>query len=396
MATSWHLGPILRGMRGHRASAVLVVVQLGIGLALSVLAVLIGDYMVGIFGLSSGMAEDDLTVVELRLPGRSAGGPEAARRRAALLEEARATPGCVGVAVVGQTPLTKLERDADEVRRAGGDPAVLAYELDAGAGIAEVAGLRLRAGRDFTDDDLHADVTAAIISPTFADALWPGEDPLGAGFLSRSHGPAVVVGIAEQMRTHMIAPDDANVIYAREDPGTPRTLVLVRSAPGRAGEVRAALRAQLPRPGQLVTVTSADRYTRQMTTTVASVLGILGVMVGSIVLVVLIGSMGLTYYLVASRAAEIGVRRAMGARRRDVVRHFLLENAIFTAAGTLLGLGIVLLVVPTLVREQVGFVVRWPLVALVAAAVAALNLAASVIPARKAAAVPPVVAAGNE
>jgi len=396
MAASWQLGPIVRGIRGHRASAVLVVVQLGIGLAISVLAVLIGDYMVRIFELSSGFAEDDLTVVELRVPGRDAGGAEAVRRRAAFLDEVRATPGCTGIAVVGQPPLARLERGADEVRRAPGDPAVIAYELDAGAGIAAAAGLRLRAGRDFADDDLRADVTAAIISPSFADALWPGEDPLGARFLSRSHGPAVVVGIAEQMRTHMIPPAEANVIYAHEDPGAPRTLVLVRNAPGRAGEVRAALRERLGQPGQLVKVTSADRYLQQMSETVTSVLGILGVMVGSIVVVVLIGSMGLTYFLVASRAPEIGVRRALGARRRDVVRHFLLENAIFTAAGTLLGLGIVLLVLPSLVREQIGFVVRWPLVGIVAATVAALNLAATVIPARKAAAVPPVVAAGNE
>jgi putative ABC transport system permease protein len=375
---------------------VLVAVQLGIGLALSVLAVLVGDYVLGTLHLSSGFAEKDLTVVELRLPGRIAGGPEGASRRAAFLEEARAIPGCIGVSVVGQAPLTQLERDGDEVRRAPGDPAVIAYELEAGAGIAEVAGLRLRAGRDFTADDLRGGVTAAIISPSFADALWPGEDPLGARFLSRSHGPAVVVGVAEQMRTHMIAPRDANVIYAHEDPGSPRTLVFVRSEPGRAGEVRAALRERLSRPGQLVTVSSADQYARRTAQTVFSVLGILGIMIGSIVLVVLIGSMGLTYFLVASRASEIGVRRAMGARRKDVVRHFLLENAIYTGAGTLLGLGIVLLVVPILVREQNGFVVRWPLVAIVAGAVAALNLAATVIPARKAAAVPPVVAAGNE
>lgn len=396
MALSWHLGPILRGMRGHRAAAVLVVLQLGIGLALSVVAVVVGDYVVGMTRRSSGLAVDDLTLVELRLPGRIAGGPEAARRRAAFLDQLRATPGCTGAAVVGQAPLGRVDRSPDEVRRVGGATAVTANALEAGAGIARVAGIRLRAGRDFTEDDLGAAVAAAIISPQLARALWPGEDPLGASFVSRGHGHAVVVGVAAQMRTHIDGAGDASVIYAHDERRSPRTRALVRSAAGRAAELRAAIREHLRQPGQLVTVVPAGEQVRQRARNLHGVLGVLAVMVGSIVLVVLIGSMGLTYFLVATRTREIGQRRAMGARRWDVVRHFLLENATFTVAGTLLGVGIVLLVLPAMVRGEAGFVVPWPLVVVVAGAVAALNLAATVIPARKAAAVPPVVAARNE
>jgi putative ABC transport system permease protein len=122
------------------------------------------------------------------------------------------------------------------------------------------------------------------------------------------------------------------------------------------------------------------------------VLAILATLVGTILIVICIGSMGLTYYLVSRRTREIGVRRALGATRGDVVRYFVVENVILTLAGVVLGLIVLGIVLPRVFYEQEAFEMSWPLVIASIAIVVVLNLIATLIPARKAATVPPVVA----
>jgi putative ABC transport system permease protein len=368
---------------------IFVALQLGIGLAITVLATLIGDYFVRVNGLASGFAEGELTVVHVQLAGRG-DGVNVASRRAAIVAQIAGSPGCVGASVIGQRLLGRFERGPDAVRLSADSAPVRAFELEAGAGIARVGGLTLIAGRDIDEADVqNPSVTAALISPQLAHALWPGQDPIGQRFLSRSHGAAVVVGLADRMRTQITPPEDGTVIYAHDDERDPRLLVLARSAPGHLAALRAELVQRLRAPGQDAATFAATELHDKSTRSVHSVLGVLAILVGVIVLVVLIGSMGITYYFVTERTREIGLRRAMGATRRDIIRYFVLESAVYTAAGALVGLAIVMVALPTLIDQQQSFVVNWPLVVLAAVAVVALNLVATVIPAMKAAAVPP-------
>jgi len=389
---SWQLGPVVRAIRGHRAAALLVVVQLGVGLALAVLAVLIGDYFIRQGQMVSDFAEDQLVLIHVQLPGRGASGDALAARRAALVAEIAATPGCTGAAPLQPLPLGVIDRDPDLVRLAPGDPPIRAYSLDGGAGLARVAGLRLRAGRDLVAGDLGGSTTAAVISAGLAEQLWPGHNPIGARLVSRANGRVVVVGVVDDMRTRAFGPELPAILYGRDDTGSPQLAVLARAAPDGGRRLATALRERLRRPGLHAQVTTVAREARRRAAPVAAVVGILTIMVGTIVLVILIGSMGLTYFLVSVRTREIGVRRALGATRRDVVRHFLLENAVLTAAGAGLGLAITAATLPLLITAQRDFEVRWPLVMVAVAGLVVLDLIATWIPARRAAAVPPVVA----
>jgi len=304
-------------------------------------------------------------------------------------------PECAGAVELVGLPIHAIERDLDDVRRAVGAPPLATTEIEAGDGFLATSGLPLRAGRDFVTDDLRTDrvVTPAIVPAWVAQELWPDRDPLGARFVSRAHGPAVVVGVVDDTRNYLFGVGRPSVIYARGSSRSPHTLFLVRSTPGNADALRAALRERLAGvPGQAAVITPALAHARSTTGSVMAVLGVLGTIVGTIVLVIFIGSMGLTYFLVAERTREIGLRRAMGATRRDVVRTFVVENLLLTAAGAVIGIAIALIVLPTMFYEQPDFVVSWRLVALSMAAVVVLNLVATMIPARKAATIPPVVA----
>jgi putative ABC transport system permease protein len=381
MRLAWHLGPVLRGLRGHRAAATLVAAQFAIGLAIAVFAVLIGDYFAGTRKSVAASPERELLVVELQLPGRSA---DLEARRAAVLGDIRGLASCEGAAVVDRVPLRALEPDLDLV----GD--VQATAFFAGAGIVRVVGLQLVAGRDLVEADLRAPVAAAIVSPGLARRLAPGADALGTRFQSRARGPAIVVGVAH-LRSHMFGNSELAAVYAAEH-RLAHSVIAVRAAPGRAGELRAALAELLVRPGQHARVSPVIEHLAHLVSPVDAVLGILATIVGTIIFVVLMGSMGLTYFLVSTRTREIGLRRAMGARRRDVAWHFLLESTLVTLAGGLVGLAIVLAVLPVMLHQMEGFVVRWWLVATTVAAIVVLNLLAALVPARKASAVPPVVA----
>lgn len=328
------LGPVLRGIRGHRAAAALVVVQLGIGIAITVFAVLIGEYFVSRNAQTSVNAPPDLAFVELHEPGS-------------------ASVARVHGVVIGGLSLRAIERDTDRI-----DGTRDAFFLYAGAGIVAMAGFTLRDGRDFIDAD--NDTGAAIVTESLGL-------PVGAHFMSRSRGPSVVVGVIADAPGYLLG--ETGVIYAHVDVRAPHQLVLVRG------------------PG----LRFAD-HVRSRTAPVRSVLGVLVAMVVTIVVVIVIGSMGLTYFLVRRRTREIGMRRALGAKRRDIVGYFVLENLVLTTAGIVIGLGIVALVVPARFYAQEGFSVRWWLILLAVGATAFLNLLATWIPARKAATVPPVAA----
>lgn len=385
--STWQLGPVLRSIRGHRAAATLVAVQLGIGIAITVLAVVIGDYFVDRNTAAFGSAEHELSFVEVQQLRGDAHG---------VLATIQGTPDCAGAVVVAGLPLHALERDTDDVRRAVGTPSIAAYELDAGASFMAASGLQLRAGRDFASADLAASPTAAIVSAELAAALWPGTNPIGERFQSRTHGEAIVVGVAAPVNSYLLGNAAMAVVYARVDAHAAHTVVLVRNLPGRAEALRGALRERLRAPGQHAVVLDAITHVQSRLGSVGSVLGILGTIVGTIVLVIFIGSMGLTYFLVTQRTREIGVRRALGATRRDVVRFFVVENIILSIAGAVIGLAVLALVLPAVFYEQEDFILDGSLVAASIVAVLSLNLLATLIPARKAATVPPVTASQSE
>jgi putative ABC transport system permease protein len=367
MKRAWQLGPVLRALRGHRAAAALVAIQFGIGIAITFVAVAVGAYLRSELA-ETALADDELSIVELQVANDFA-----ARRADALATIERVA----SVTTIDRIALHSLEKSLDDLRVH--DRSLHVVCAEAGAGIARVSGLRLMAGRDFVADD--ANTGAAIVSR--AVGL-----PVGARFSSRAHGPAIVVGVADDLRSHLFGGEELVVIYATNPPPSARTTLLVRGDDA----VRATLRDQLTKPGQHAVVSSLVASMRHVTTPLGAVLGVLATIVATIVLVLLIGSMGLTYYLVAARTREIGLRRAMGATRRDVVRYFLLENIILTSAGLLFGAAILMAVLPTLFYEIQGLWIRWPPVVIAIAGIVGLNLLATLIPARKAAAVPPIVA----
>jgi putative ABC transport system permease protein len=114
-----------------------------------------------------------------------------------------------------------------------------------------------------------------------------------------------------------------------------------------------------------------------------------------LVLVTSLGIVGLTSFSVAERTRQIGTRRALGARRRDVLGHFLAENWMLTSLGVVLGVGLAFAINFGLVSGIEGATLRWPLLLTGVLILWAAGLLATLAPAIRASRISPAIATRN-
>lgn len=251
-------------------------------------------------------------------------------------------------------------------------------------------------GRGFTDADRQDALPVAIVTESMARKYFSGSDPIGRR-VKLGDGPwTTVVGISADIihdwfgkrwyptvyRPYAQAPA-GNVGFTIRAVGDPATLGLA---------ARHAVRAV--DPGQPVfDVMTMREVLRVKTIGLQYVAVIMAVFGGLALVLAVVGVYSLMAFLVAQRTHEIGVRIALGATRRDVLRLAVGQTARLTVAGTLLGFVLatalgklmeagLLGVVSSDARISVGFAI-----VLVAAA-----LAAGYIPARRAAGIDPIIA----
>lgn len=222
-------------------------------------------------------------------------------------------------------------------------------------------GLRLVAGRNFRNDEIGEDDNFGVLQPAviivskhLADNLFPHGDALGKQiYFTSATKPSTIVGIVERMQTSSARSStdnrtwDSTLVPMRLV--TPSRYYVARTKPGRLAaamqSVPAALYAQDPQrvipdgsEGDEVGVRRfaqirAEAY--QGDRTLAILMGV----ISSILLAVTgCGIAGLSSFWVAQRRRQIGVRRALGATRRDIVRYFLIENALISVAGVIVGI----------------------------------------------------------
>jgi putative ABC transport system permease protein len=227
-------------------------------------------------------------------------------------------------------------------------PDVLLY--GATANYASLMNLDLAAGRFFIDSEARTAQPLAVIGWDVKDELYPQLDPIGRTILIKGI-PHRVIGLLTQQGS-LFGQSRDNVVFVpidtyRRELGNRTTIdVTIQARGGVEGvddsvdEVRAVLRAlrhtdfRAPDPFGIVTAESLQDLWHQisaaaflLTILIASVsLGVGGIVITNIMLVA-----------VAERTAEIGLRRALGARQRDVRRQFLLEAALLSLAGGIAG-----------------------------------------------------------
>lgn len=225
----------------------------------------------------------------------------------------------------------------------------------------QVLGARVGRGRFFTPaEDLHR-VEVAVIGYDLAEGLFPVEDPIDKVLLV-SGRPYKVVGVLEKRKGQFFRDESADKVvvvpyrtYRKHNPGDDEHFIGAQAYAGRKtaaeDEIRGLLRRRRnvpPTKPDNFGVSSAEQIAtqfRQITGTVAlliAVISAIGLLVGGV------GVMNIMLMSVTLRIREIGVRKAIGARRRDISWQFLTEAITLTGAGgvigVLIGVGISLLI----------------------------------------------------
>ncbi|MEM6485662.1 MAG: FtsX-like permease family protein [Pseudomonadota bacterium] len=341
--------PILSAMVRNRTGSTLVAVQIGITLAIVVNCTFMAVKRLEFIARPSGMDIENIITVRSFGFGRDYAHDASIMKD---LEILRALPGVRAVTTSLNIPMSgggsamgrraSLEEDAPNFN-------ANYYRVDDHA--FEALGVKLLAGRNFRPEEImRSDAEgysqsppAIIITKALADRAFPGESALGRFLYDGLNEGSEIVGIIEHMYGAWVDWDDFdNVIWLPQRPAAPTTSYLIRTEPGRRDElmpvVQEALeksnRQRLLRTRSLEEIV-AGSYEADRATAVLLVTAIV-----LLLAITCLGIVGLASFTVRQRTKQIGTRRAIGARRIDIIRYFLIENWLMTSIGIALGTGL--------------------------------------------------------
>jgi putative ABC transport system permease protein len=264
----------------------------------------------------------------------------------------------------------------------------------------KAAGTRLIQGRFFTDEDFGRPGTIAVINEAAARAYFPRENALDKQILGFDGSWKTIVGVVADTKNQGLnqpASPEA-FVNALSPRGYTDPLFLVRTmAP--EGALARALQEQLrtTHAGMFTKMQTLDEAMGEMTASPRFNTVLLAIFAGIAFLMAIVGVYGLLAFSVVQRRHEIGVRMALGASPRAVLSLVIKEGAILVAVGAFAGVAAALVLTRYLVTLLYG--VRATDLSTYLAVVIGLALAASIasfIPARRAAALDPMVALRHE
>jgi len=397
--------------RAQRFSGGMVVAELTLTVVLLCGAGLMIRSFNALYAVDTGIKVDGLMRMKLQLPPSNYPTADARYRFFQQLEpRLTALPGVSAAVTTGVPPLDGGERrvEIDDAARSVDPRPVFVSTVIITPQYFDVVGVPVARGRAFTNDDGAAGVERVIINEQFAAKFFPGEDPIGrrVRFVRRDDdddsqapdpGWRTIVGISGRILQG--SPQDAyrnSVVYLPFRQEAPRTSsLLVRSSMPPA-TVMAAIRREVQAVDKdqpvftiqtVAQILADERSVYKIFAVLFAVLAVIGLVLSAV------GLYAVMAYAVTQRTQEIGVRMAIGAQRWQVSWIFLKRGLLQLSVGLILGLPIAI-ALSGFARFRLVEVENTDPVTLVGITVvlAAVSLAACLIPVRRAAKVDPVVA----
>ncbi|HEY2823948.1 MAG TPA: ABC transporter permease [Gemmatimonadales bacterium] len=389
-------GGVVGGSGRSRMRSGLVVLQVALSFVLLVGAGLLVKSLQGMSTADPGFSPDALiSVLDLNQTGYDA--PKRDIFRQALLERVQALPGVQSAAYGRVPPFAYLPYSeaplAVEGYHAAADeqPSINYDEIS--PGYFATLGVPLVAGRDFARTDDAASRPVAIVNETMAARYWPGENPLGR-YLQLKGRRLEVVGIVKTTRYRSLleAPLPLYYVPLRQYPAS-LVVLFMRTPTGTSsmatmltGAVH-ALDPGLPAAGVITMRAQIDRQSGSQRVALSLVTGFGGLAL----LLAVVGLYGVMSYAVSQGTRELGLRIALGAAARDLLRLVLSSGFGLVAIGAVLGGATALGTTRLLGALLYQVSPRDPLVfALAVVVLGVAGLAACLVPAWRAARTDPV------
>jgi len=401
--------PILASLRWHKAGTILIALQIALTLAVVCNALFIVQQRMARLLRPSGVDESSLLVIQNQWAGKPA-TPQIPALLAADLDTLRHVPGVVDAFSSNSYPLSSTSGWSMGVRytRDQKTPTTPSAIYFADQHALSTMGLRLVDGRNFREDeitDLDARATLAppivIITRALAEKLFPKGQAVGKTLCIGNAGPSTIIGVVERMQTFSGSFADSWVERSTLVPYrilSGISTYIIRARPGQLDQVVRAAPAALFAANRLRSIDASTgvqtfaeiRGTAYKTDSGVAIL--MAVICALLLAVTAAGIVGLTSFWVSQRRRQIGVRRALGATRSDILNYFLTENLMISLGGvivgTLLAIGLNMVMISQfeMARLSMSYVV------IGVAAVLLLGQASVLMPALRASRVSPVEA----
>jgi putative ABC transport system permease protein len=390
---------------GERLRTLLVAGQIAMTLVLLIGAGLLIHSFVRLTSVSPGFESSGrdgvVQTVRVTLPQRLVDEPERIHAFArGVLERIQSLPGVTSASLINSMPFGRMFIQGDFAIEGQPKPTLNAGWPKIGADYFQTMGIPLRAGREFTARDTANAPKVAIVSERIVREYFPGgsSEALGRRVRLGDRGEwLTVVGVAADIRQMGLDRDVQPMIYVpfqqeRDEPFLLRFVAFVArtSTPGSVVE---GIRAEVRRAAPDLPIQSAVTMDEAVAASVAQPrfrMVLLGLFAATATLIATCGLYGLMAYAVSQRRREIGVRMALGAERRDVLRLVLTRALRIVVAGLIVGLAGAAGVTRVLQRFLFGVTSTDPIVfTIVTLLLLAVGLMAAWLPARRAARIDP-------
>jgi len=402
--------PILATLRRHKMIIWLLMLEIALSCAIVCNGVFLIVQRMQHMEMPSGIAEHELVQIQQAPIAPSTDRYARAQEDMAAL---RQIPGVQAVGMTNQLPFSGYSSNGGVMLSPTQPHRTLNAATYFGENLLPTLGLHLVSGRDFASDDyVNADAILksladgsgkgfpmpTIISSTLAERLWPQQNPLGKLIWLAPKASFRVVGVVATL-ARANAYDTATAQYSMIFPlhmgaGKDQSY-LIRTRPQDRQRVLTAAIAALEQADPARVITHARRYDEIRSDYFKDDHAMAGMLVSVIVAVLLVtglGIVGLASFWVAQRRKQIGIRRALGATRADILRYFQTENFLIVTFGIVVGMAMAYGISLLLMMHYELPHLPWLYLPIGAIALWLIGQLAVLGPALRAAAVPPVVA----
>ncbi|HEV2687879.1 MAG TPA: ABC transporter permease [Bryobacteraceae bacterium] len=389
------------GGRGARFRNALVISEFALALVLLIGAGLMLRTFLALNATESGMSTRGVLVMSVSVPdGKYANSSMWQRFYEPALAQIRALPGVRAAGMISLLPLqtwgTNGTFGIDS--RPQGEPGQqpFAEYRTISPGYFQALGIPILKGRDIGSEDSANSALAVIINDALARRYFPGEDPIGHQI--RWTNACTIVGVAGNTRQAGLSADPLPELYfpAAQRGNSISGMTLVIGTNVEATSVTRAVESaiRMVDPAQPVFgVKTMERVVTDSLSNQRLYAWLLGVFAGLALILASAGIYGVMSYLVTQRTREFGVRMALGASTRDVLRMVLRQALALIAAGVAIGLGGAFAVTRVLSNFLFGVkAIDLPTFAGVSVVLIAVALLATYLPALRATRVDPMVA----
>jgi putative ABC transport system permease protein len=408
---------ILASLRRHSLMPALVLLQVALACAILCNVFFLAWQRLEPMLAPSGIDADNLILVDNLGAQRSFTAAESEGAEQALRE----VPGVREASSAFGLPMVSIA--TIEINLQGPTHAAVGANAFFGRALVKTLGLQMVAGRDFLPGEYrpwgvgadngsnsgwdNGSPQPVIITQALADKLFGSAPVIGQVLTDPSdkdsHGYQVVGVVKHLLRNELgVATEgraDYTVLLARNIGNTAMLSYAVRVDPAMRDAalqgVKDTIKRQFgaligggPQPRTQTYRARRDAAFKEARATLWLLLG----MVLAIVIVTLVGIMGLTGFWVQRRTRQIGIRRALGARRADILRYFMLENIMIVSVGIAVGMALAYAGNVLLMHYYELPHLPWTYLPLGAIVMLAMGQLGVLVPALRAAAVPPVVA----